>query len=95
MQSLVGGDVGGAESDFEYLIDRVQGLVDRKLRMEGTKTDTRDLLGEILFTRMRRGMQQLARDEGDRSAERAAAATTRRPCGSPFPATASGTTPPA
>ena len=72
VQRLVAGDVGGAESDFDHLIERVQGLVDRKLRMEGAKTDTRDLLGEILFTRMRRGMQQLARAEDDRSAARAA-----------------------
>ena len=72
MQRLVDGDVGGAESDMDHLVERVQGLVDRKLRMEGTKTDTRDLLGELLFTRLRRGMQQLARDDEGRSAARAA-----------------------
>lgn len=38
------------------LLTRVQALVDRKRKMEGSKNDTRDLLSELLFSRMRRGM---------------------------------------
>ncbi|HEB54357.1 MAG TPA: DUF4388 domain-containing protein, partial [bacterium] len=40
--------------------------------MEGTKTDTRDFLGELLFTRMRRGMHLFLRSEDEVTAQRAA-----------------------
>jgi hypothetical protein len=49
------------EEEFVHTLARVRELVEKKLRMEGTKSDTRDLLGELLFTRMRRGMHQLVR----------------------------------
>ncbi len=60
------------ESEFVHLLTRVRELVDRKLRMEGTKTDTRDFLGELLFTRMRRGMHLFLKSEDQVTVMRAA-----------------------
>ena len=60
------------ESEFVHLQARVRDLIERKLRMEGTKTDTRDFLGELLFTRLRRGMDLFLRSEDDVTAQRAA-----------------------
>jgi hypothetical protein len=60
------------EAEFVHLITRVKELVDRKLRMEGTKTDTRDFLGELLFTRLRRGMHLFLRSEDEVTSLRAA-----------------------
>jgi len=63
VDALVHGDKEQCESEFVLLLSRVQDLVDRKRRMEGSKTDTRDLLAELLFSRMRRGMQQFLQTE--------------------------------
>lgn len=60
------------EAEFVHLLARVRELMERKLRMEGTKTDTRDFLGELLFTRLRRGMQLFLRSEDEVAAHRAA-----------------------
>jgi hypothetical protein len=60
------------EAEFVHLLARVRELMERKLRMEGTKTDTRDFLGELLFTRLRRGMQLFLRSEDEVDARRAA-----------------------
>jgi len=73
VDALVSRDEGDCESEFVHLIDRVWSLVDRKLRMEGAKSDTRDFLGELLFTRIRRGMQTFFEgEEGDVAPMRAA-----------------------
>lgn len=47
----------GCESGFVHLLARSQELVDRKRAMEGTKSDTRDLVGELLFSRLRQAMR--------------------------------------
>ena len=60
------------EAEFVHLISRVRELVERKLRMDGTKTDTRDFLGELLFTRIRRGMHLFLRSEDEVTSLRAA-----------------------
>jgi hypothetical protein len=60
------------EEEFVHTLARVRELVEKKLRMEGTKSDTRDLLGELLFTRLRRGMHQVVRGKDEVSAQRAA-----------------------
>lgn len=60
------------EAEFVHLLTRVRELVDRKLRMDGTKTDTRDFLGELLFTRLRRGMLGFLRGDDEVAALRAA-----------------------
>jgi Domain of unknown function (DUF4388) len=60
------------ESEFVHLLSRVRELVERKLRMDGTKTDTRDFLGELLFTRLRRGMHLFLRSDDEVTPLRAA-----------------------
>ncbi|MCR9247257.1 MAG: DUF4388 domain-containing protein [bacterium] len=72
ISGLVNKDEEVYESEFVHLVARVGELVDRKLRMEGTKTDTRDFLGELLFTRLRRGMHLFLKSEDDVDATRAA-----------------------
>lgn len=72
VEALVSKDDEQYESEFVHMLSRVDELVDRKLRMEGTKTDTRDFLGELLFTRMRRGMHLFLRSEDEVTARRAA-----------------------
>lgn len=72
VRALVAKDDEEYESEFVHLLARVDELVDRKLRMEGTKTDTRDFLGELIFTRMRRGMHLFMRSEDKVSPTRAA-----------------------
>lgn len=74
--SLIDGLVGKQdevyESEFVHLLSRVRELVERKLRMDGTKTDTRDFLGELLFTRLRRGMHLFLRSDDAVTSLRAA-----------------------
>ena len=72
VKGLVDKDDETYEAEFVHLLARVRELVDRKLRMEGTKTDTRDFLGELMFTRLRRGMQLFLRSDDDVTALRAA-----------------------
>jgi len=72
VEALVGREEEACEAEFVHLLDRVNQLVDRKFRLEGTKTDTRDFLGELVFTRMRRGMHQFLAGEDQSGAERAA-----------------------
>jgi len=72
VNALVNKDDEEYESEFVHLLGRVDELVDRKLCMEGTKTDTRDFLGELIFTRMRRGMHLFMRSEDQVTAARAA-----------------------
>lgn len=72
VDSLVAKDEERYESDFVLLLARVQELVDRKQRCEGTKTDTRDLLGELLFSRLRRGMRLFLQSEDEVAELRAA-----------------------
>ncbi|MBL8729861.1 MAG: DUF4388 domain-containing protein [Planctomycetes bacterium] len=72
VQALVQKDEEQYESEFVHLLARVRELVERKLRMEGTKTDTRDFLGELLFTRLRRGMHLFLKSEDSVTSMRAA-----------------------
>ena len=72
VRALIAKDDEQYESEFVHLLTRVRELVERKLRMEGTKTDTRDFLGELLFTRLRRGMHLYLRSEDEVTARRAA-----------------------
>ena len=72
VDALVAKDSERYEADFVLLLTRVQDLVDRKRRMEGSKTDTRDLLAELLFSRMRRGMQLFLQSEDTVKPHRAA-----------------------
>lgn len=72
IDGLVNKDDETYEAEFVHLLARVRELVERKLRMDGTKTDTRDFLGELLFTRLRRGMHLFLRSDDDVTSLRAA-----------------------
>jgi len=72
VDALVQKDEERYESDFAHLLARVRELVDRKLRMEGTKTDTRDFVGELVFTRLRRGMHLFLKNDDQTISLRAA-----------------------
>ncbi len=72
VDALVAKDPERYEDEFVHLLARVRELVERKLRMEGTKTDTRDFLGELIFTRLRRGMHLFLKSEDEVTSLRAA-----------------------
>ncbi len=72
IDGLCVGDDEAYESEFVNLVEKVGEFVDRKLRMEGTKTATRDFLGELLFTRLRRGMRLFLQSEDEVEPTRAA-----------------------
>jgi hypothetical protein len=72
IDALVEQDAERSESDFVLMLSRVQSLVERKRRMEGSKTDTRDLLTEMLFSRLRLAMQQLLEGQEPLAQQRAA-----------------------
>lgn len=72
VDGLVRDDDAAYEEAFIDLSVAVRGLVERKLRMEGSKNDTRDVLGELIFTRLRQGMLQFVAGEDARDAEVAA-----------------------
>ena len=57
VDGLVIQDSEQVEADFEHFLIRAKDLVHRKQAMEGTKHETRDLLGEVLFSRLRRVMR--------------------------------------
>ena len=58
VDSLVSGDEEQAGAHLESFLLKANELVRRKRAFEGTKHETRDLLGELLFTRLRRGMRR-------------------------------------
>lgn len=58
VDSLVNQDADQAGQDFEHFLLRTKDLVHRKQAMEGAKHDTRDLIGEVLFSRLRRGLRE-------------------------------------
>jgi Domain of unknown function (DUF4388) len=72
IDSLVEKDAERYESDFVLLLTRVQDLVDRKRHMEGSKTDTRDLVTELLFSRLRHAMHLFLQSEDPATQQRAA-----------------------
>ncbi|MFN6192575.1 MAG: DUF4388 domain-containing protein [Planctomycetota bacterium] len=72
VDGLVRNDDTAFEEAFIDLSVSVRGLVERKLRMEGSKSETRDVLGELIFTRLRQGMLQFASRDDAREAEKAA-----------------------
>ncbi|MCC6671285.1 MAG: DUF4388 domain-containing protein [Planctomycetes bacterium] len=69
---VVKGEEKGAKEELEVFLVKAWELCRRKLAMQGTKADTRDLLGEILFSRLRRGFREFLRTD-DAKAELKAA----------------------
>ncbi|MCA8958658.1 MAG: DUF4388 domain-containing protein [Planctomycetes bacterium] len=73
IDALVYEDRPRAEEGFANLLERAGELWRRKQAMEGTKSETRDLIGEVLFSRLRRSFrtfhEQDDAEEEIRSAE--------------------------
>ncbi len=55
VQAMVTGKREEAEKDYLHLMDRVRDLFRRKVRFEATPGETRDLMAEVLFSRLRKG----------------------------------------
>jgi Domain of unknown function (DUF4388) len=72
VDSLARKDEENAESDFVHYLLRARDLVERKRAMEGSKTDTRDLIGELLFNRLRRCMRSFLQTNDSREEIRVA-----------------------
>ncbi|GAB4142027.1 MAG: hypothetical protein Fur0037_09040 [Planctomycetota bacterium] len=66
VDAIVSCDEERYEADFVHYLTRARDLVERKLAMEGAKSDTRDLVGELLFSRLRSGMRQFLQTEDAR-----------------------------
>ncbi len=58
VDSLVHGDREDSHEAFEHLLERARELFRRKQAMEGTKSETRDLVGEVMFARLRRAFRE-------------------------------------
>ena len=58
LEALSDGDMGEEGKDFEHLLGRVRELVDRRAAQVNTKGETRDLLREVLFSRLNKGFEE-------------------------------------
>lgn len=58
MDSLAEGADGEESKDFEHLLGRVRELVERRAAQVNTKGETKDLLREVLFSRLNKGFQE-------------------------------------
>lgn len=72
VEALVVQDRERSEAAFAAMLKRVQDLVERKRRMEGSKTDTRDLVMELLFSSVRQSMLEFGKGDHARQPQRAA-----------------------
>ncbi len=72
VDALVHEDEQRSETAFVAMQKRVQDLVERKRRMEGSKTDTRDLVMELVFSRVRQAMHAFGKTDAARNPQRAA-----------------------
>ena len=72
VEALVAQDRERSEAALASMLKRVQDLVERKRRMEGSKTDTRDLVMELLFSSVRQAMHEFAASDPARVPQRAA-----------------------
>jgi hypothetical protein len=57
VESVIARKAEEAERDFTHVLGRVRELVLRKQSMKGTKSETRDLIGELVFSRFRRSFR--------------------------------------
>ncbi len=57
VEAVVAKEADTAERDFTHVLGRVRDLVLRKQEMKGTKSETRDLIGEVMFSRLRRSFR--------------------------------------
>lgn len=72
LRSVVARDAEGASRDYEHLLGRADTLIERKQAMQGTKSETRDLLAEILFSRLRKTFRAFLNSRGAADEIRAA-----------------------
>ena len=72
VDALVHEDPQRADVAFASMQKRVQDLVERKRRMEGSKTDTRDFVMELVFSRVRQSMTAFSGKDAARNPQRAA-----------------------
>lgn len=72
IDALVVQDRDRSEAALSAMLKRVQDLVERKRRMEGSKTDTRDLVMELLFSSVRQAMFDFSKGDHARQPQRAA-----------------------
>ncbi len=63
---VLAADGKSAAAEFEGLLTRAGDLWRRKQKMEGTKGETRDLIGEVIFSRLRRAFRSF-HESGDAS----------------------------
>ncbi|MGA0060162.1 MAG: DUF4388 domain-containing protein [Planctomycetota bacterium] len=59
LRAAVAGDSESASQDFEHLLERTAHLVAQKQALEGTKSDTRDLIAELAFVQVRKAFRTL------------------------------------
>lgn len=63
LDEVFGSSVERAEAEFAHVQERARELVQRKLAMSGSKSETRDLLGELVFSRLRKGLRSFLQSE--------------------------------
>ncbi len=57
VRSVLGSDAEEAAGDFRHLLGRIRKLIQRKASFEASKGETRDLLAEVLFSRLSRSFR--------------------------------------
>ena len=72
IDSIVSAREANARDEWDHLLQKGKELVRRKLAMQGTKNETRDLLGELLFGRLRRGFREFLKSADARLEVKAA-----------------------
>lgn len=72
IDALLAKDEAQADEAYGHLLRKAQDFIERKRKMEGSKTDTRDLVMEQVFTRLRQGMRQFVQSDDARQPQRAA-----------------------
>lgn len=69
VQSILSGDSVSTEEDFKRLLARIRKLVESKIKHEATRGETRDVVAEVLYSRLAHGFGELAERGGDLTAE--------------------------
>lgn len=59
LRAAVAGDADAASQDLDHLLERTGHLVAQKQALEGTKSDTRDLIAELAFVQVRKAFRAL------------------------------------
>jgi hypothetical protein len=65
LRAAVAGDPEAAAQDLDHLLERTDHLVAQKQALEGTKSDTRDLIAELAFVQVRKAFRALVEGDGE------------------------------